>query len=141
MVVDQGLAADKGSQLIFQSNMAHQNYISIANAHSGKAVTVLVQYYNDAMERVLWYLRVLPADGNALIDPFNAMVPGSDPATNSGDFIMATGKANSGHFVIAVTAVGASVAVDIESQTEGEDPVNTANTASTANVPLPDLPC
>ena len=24
MVVDQGLAADKGSQLIFQSNMAHQ---------------------------------------------------------------------------------------------------------------------
>ena len=27
-VVDQGLAADKGSQLIFQSNMAHTNYIS-----------------------------------------------------------------------------------------------------------------
>ena len=31
MVVDQGLAADKGSQLIFQSNMAHQNYISVVN--------------------------------------------------------------------------------------------------------------
>ena len=31
-VVDQGLAADKGSQLIFQSNMAHTSYISVVNA-------------------------------------------------------------------------------------------------------------
>ena len=59
-VVDQGLAADKGSQLIFQSNMAHQNYISVANANDGRAVTVLVQYYNDEMARVLWYLQGYP---------------------------------------------------------------------------------
>ena len=76
-VVDQGLAADKGSQLIFQANMAHTNYISIANAHDSQAVTVLVQYYNDAMEMPVWYLRVLPADGNVLIDPFDHMIPGS----------------------------------------------------------------
>ena len=35
MVADQTLAADKGSQLIFQSNMAHKNFISIVNAHPG----------------------------------------------------------------------------------------------------------
>ncbi len=60
-VVDQGLAADKGSQLIFQSNMAHKNFISVANtARQAMAVTVLTQYYNDEMKRVLWYLRVIP---------------------------------------------------------------------------------
>ena len=54
MVADQTLAADKGSQLIFQSNMAHVNFISIVNAHpDGDAVTVLVRYYNDEMKRVL----------------------------------------------------------------------------------------
>ena len=50
-VVDQGLAADAGSQLIFQSNMAHQDYISVANTNDKMAVTVLVQYYNDEMTR------------------------------------------------------------------------------------------
>ena len=114
MVANQGLAADKGSQLIFQSNMEHQNFISVANAHSGKAVTVLVQYYNDEMEMVLWYLRVIPADGNVLVDPYDHTIPGFDPPTNSGDFIMGTDKANSGHFVIAVTAVGANVGVDAD---------------------------
>ena len=49
-VMDLGLAADKGSQLIFQSNMAHKNYISVSNT-SDKAVTVLVQYYNDEWSR------------------------------------------------------------------------------------------
>ena len=120
-VVDQGLAADKGSQLIFQTNMAHKSFISIANANASKAVTVLVQYYNDEMERVLWYLRVLPADSNVLVDPFDHVIPGSDPATNVGDFIAGLpamssdddgAGTNSGHFVIAVTAVGASVSVD-----------------------------
>ena len=120
-VVDQGLAADRGSQLIFQSNMAHKSFISVANANSSKAVTVLVQYYNDKMEMVLWYLRVLPADSNVLVDPFDHMIPGSDPATNVGDFIAGLPAmsseddgpgTNSGHFVIAVTAVGASVSVD-----------------------------
>ena len=86
-VVDQGLAADKGSQLIFQSNIAHQNYISVANANDDRAVTVLVQYYNDEMERVLWYLRVVPGGGNFLVDPFDHMIPGSDPATSVGDFL------------------------------------------------------
>ena len=124
-VVDQGLAADKGSQLIFQSNMAHKSFISVANAHGSKAVTVLVQYYNDAMERVLWYLRVLPADSNVLVDPFDHMIPGtaSDDdmdGTNVSEILgalpaMSTDKKagmNSGHFVIAITAVGASMNVD-----------------------------
>ena len=35
-VVDLGLAADKGSQLIFQSNMAHKNYISVAKHHAAR---------------------------------------------------------------------------------------------------------
>ena len=76
-VVDQGLAADKGSQLIFQNNMAHKNFISVANAHDKQAVTVLTQYYNDEMKPVLWYLRVLPADSNVLVDPFDHMIPGT----------------------------------------------------------------
>ena len=59
-VVDQGLAADKGSQLIFHSNMYHQNYISVSNGNDGSAVTVLVQYYNDETAMVLYYLRVHP---------------------------------------------------------------------------------
>ena len=104
-VVDQGLAADKGSQLIFQSNMAHKSFISIANAHDTRAVTLLTQYYNDEMEMVLWYLRIVLPNGNVLVDPFDHSIPGSDPAVNTGDFIMGTGKAGSGHFVIAVTAV------------------------------------
>ena len=125
-VVDQGLAADKGSQLIFQTNMAHTNYISIANAHDSKAVTVLVQYYNDAMEMPVWYLRVLPADGNVLINPFDHMIPGSGKEdedgmvtmkpVNVGDAIMANAALeedpigiNSGRYVIAVTAVGANL--------------------------------
>ena len=120
-VVDQGLAADKGSQLIFQSNMAHTNYISVANANDKRAVTVLVQYYNDDMERVLWYLRVIPGGGNFLVNPFDHMIPGSDPATSVGDFLtglpaMSTEEdgpgRNSGHFAIAVTAVATSVDID-----------------------------
>ena len=135
MVVDQGLAinnADKGSQLIFQSDMAHQNFISIANAHDERAVTLLVQFYNDEMEMVLWYLRLLPPNGNSLVDPFNHMIPGSDPETNSGDFIMGTGKANSGHFVIAITAVAADLAAD-----DTADPVISENTDNQANILFP----
>ena len=78
MVADQTLAADKGSQLIFQSNMAHVNFISIVNAHpGGAAVTVLVRYYNDEMKRVAWYLRVIPGGTNVLVDPFNHAIPGT----------------------------------------------------------------
>ena len=82
MVADQTLAADKGSQLIFQSNMAHTNFISIVNAHPRTsrikdAVTVLVRYYNDEMEKVVWYLRVIPGGTNVLVDPFNHAIPGT----------------------------------------------------------------
>ena len=70
---------------------------------------MLVQYYNNEMEMVVWYLRVIPHGTNVLVDPFDHMIPGSDPATNVGDAIMASGKAGNGHFVIAVTAVGANV--------------------------------
>ena len=125
MAVNQGLAIsneDKGSQLIFQTNMAHKSFISIANAHDDRAVTLLVQFYNDEMEMVLWYLRLLPPNGNSLVDPFDHMIPGSDPATNSGDFIMGTDKANSGHFVIAITAVAADLAADADA-----DPAIEAN--------------
>ena len=127
MVADQALAADKGSQLIFQSNMAHQSYISVANANNDRAVTVLVQYYNDEMARVLWYLRVIPGGGNVLVDPFDHEIPGTaekdaddmeipGTATNISDVIGALpartndddgAGMNSGRFVIAVTAVGA----------------------------------
>ncbi len=107
-VVDQGLAADKGSQLIFQSNMAHHNFISVANTGSN-AVTVLVQYYNNDLDMAVWYLRVILGETTVLVDAFNHMIPGSDPATNIGDAIMASGKMGNGHFVIAVTAVGANV--------------------------------
>ena len=112
MVADQTLATDwttsKGSQLIFQSNMAHTNYISVANT-SADAVTVLVQYYNNEMEMAVWYLRVILGSTTILVDPFNHMIPGSDPATNIGDAIMASGKSGNGHFVIAVTTVGANL--------------------------------
>jgi hypothetical protein len=112
MVANQGLAADKGAQLIFQSNMAHHNFISVVNTDATQAVTVLVQYYNNDMEMAVWYLRVIPGATTVLVDPFNHMIPGSDPATNIGDAIMASGKAGNGHFVIAVTPVGA-VTVDL----------------------------
>ena len=133
-VVDQGLAADKGSQLIFQSNMAHQNYISVANANDGRAVTVLVQYYNDEMTVVLYYLRVIPGGGNVLVDPFDHEIPGTasededgmeipGTATNVSDVLdglpamtETTGDKlpgiNSGRFLVVVTAVGANVGVD-----------------------------
>ncbi len=144
-VVDQGLAADKGSQLIFQSNTAHTNYISVANAHSSQAVTVLVQYYNDEMEMILWYLRVLPADSNVLVNPFDHTIPGSDPATNAGEFITGTGKENSGHFVIAVTAVGANLdglpaGTDVTVAATGEAAAHTnTNDEPRVNVLFPDF--
>ena len=147
-VVDQGLAADKGSQLIFQSNMAHTNYISVANANDGRAVTVLVQYYNDEMERVLWYLRVIPGGGNFLVNPFDHMIPGSDPATSVGDFLtglpaMSTEEdgpgRNSGHFAIAVTAVGTSVDIADPTGTPADaiDTSEERNQEETANVLFP----
>jgi len=119
MAADPALAAD-GSQLIFQTNMDVRNYISTVNTSTNQAVTVLVQYYNDEMERAVWYLRVIPAGTNILVDPFNHSIPGAD--ANIGDAIMASGKAGDGNFVIAVTAVGA-VTVDDTETADNEDPV------------------
>ena len=108
-------------------------------------MTVLVQYYNNEMEMVVWYLRVIPHGTNVLVDPFNHMIPGSDPATNVGDAIMASGKAGNGHFVIAVTAVGTNVmpwtltsgAEDVENNVDDPMPNLAANTV---NVLFPHLP-
>ena len=52
-VVDQGLAADKGSQLIFQSNMAHTSYISVVNAQPGKR-TRLRCWFSTTTTRWRW---------------------------------------------------------------------------------------
>ena len=128
-VVDQGLAADdNGSQLIFQANSGHKNFISVHNNSSDTAVTVLTQYYNDEMKQVLWYLRVIVSDGTVLVDPFDHEIPGTaekdkdgkempGTATNVSEILdalpaMSTEKEagmNSGRFVITVTAVGADV--------------------------------
>ena len=140
MVVDTGLAADKGSQLIYQSNMAHHNFISVVNT-SGDAVTVLVQYYNNDLEMAVWYLRVILGNTTVLVDPFNHMIPGSDPATNVGDAIMASGKAGNGHFVIAVTPVGTNAEGTPAGTDQETAPDQTqdavANTAPTVNVLFP----
>ena len=136
-VVDQGLAADKGSQLIFHSNMYHTNFISVANANEGSAVTVQVQYYNDEMAVVLWYLRVIPGGGNVLVNPFDHMIPGTAEQDDDGEDIPGSETnvskiigdlpamsytdeddvkhdgINSGRFLIVVTAVGANMALDV----------------------------
>ncbi len=151
MVANPALAADKGSQLIFQSNMAHQSFISVINANDSRAVTVLVQYYNDEMTRVAWYLRVIPADTNLLVDPFNHAIPGTAKQDDDGEDIAGSETnisevlgslpamtndddgpgINTGHFVIAVTAVGANT-VDDPDTTDSE-----ANTAATVNILFP----
>lgn len=132
-VTDQALAADKGSQLIFQSNMAHHNFISVANT-SANAVTVLVQYYNNDMELAVWYLRLILGNTTVLVNPFNHMIPGTE--TNVYDALMDSGKSGNGHFVIAVTPVGANVMVD---HTNDDTDNPTANTESTVNVLFPDF--
>jgi hypothetical protein len=135
MVADQGLAADKGSQLIFQSNMAHHNFISVVNTSGTQAVTVLTQYYNNEMELALWYLRVIAPNTTVLVDPFNHTIPGPDEA-NAGDEIMSSGKMGNGHFVIAVTPVGANVMVD-HTDDNADNP--TDNIQPTVNVLFPDF--
>ena len=158
MVANPALAADKGSQLIFQANMAHTSFISVANAHDKQAVTVLTQYYNDEMKLVLWYLRVLAADSNVLVNPFNHMIPGtaSDDDMDGTNVSEVLGGLpamtndddgagiNSGHFVITVTAVGASIGIDGSTDTTGGGDANTdvdqaseRNQTETANILFP----
>ena len=140
--MDQGLAADKGSQLIFQADMNNMNYISVSNT-SADAVTVLTQYYNDEMAPVLWYLRVIPGGGNVLVDPFNHAIPGTadDDGMNSADVsdvlsdlpAMSTDDGagtNSGRFVVAVTAVGANTV-------DTDDDADAGNEEGTANILFP----
>lgn len=125
--------ADMGSQLIFQNNRIHKNFISVANTSENQAVTVLVQYYNDVLELVLWYLRVFPPGSNVLIDPYDHRIPGTDPPTNVGEILANSGSADSGRFVIAVTAVGASVGVDGDGAIDADE----GNGEKTANVLFP----
>ncbi len=156
MVADQALAADKGSQLIFQSNMAHQSFISVTNANNGRAVTVLVQYYNDEMSLVLYYLRVIPGGGNVLVDPFNHEIPGTAEKDDDGmemegtainvSDVLATlppmtndddgAGVNSGRFAIVVTAVGANVGVDAN----GDGTIVDVVSRETAGAPVPGTP-
>ena len=150
MVADQTLAADKGSQLIFRTNMAHVNFISIVNANphaDGRAVTVLVQYYNESMEQVVWYLRVITGDGNFLVNPFDHMIPGTATdddmdGTNVMEAIMGSGKAST-HYVISVTAVGANLeglpAGDDQREEADADGTKEANMGPTVNVLFPDF--
>ena len=135
MVADQTLAADKGSQLIFQANSDHVSFISVANTKDDSAVTVLVQYYNESMELVTWYLRVITGGGNFLVKPFDHMIPGTDTEDNEAginvmEAIMASGKAST-HYVIVVTAVGAN----LEGLPADDD--QTADEAQTTPVVLP----
>ena len=160
-VVDQGLAADKGSQLIFHSNMYHQNYISIANANDGEAVTVLTQYYNDEMAMVLWYLRVIPGGGNVLVDPFDHRIPGTAEQDADGEDIPRSEAnvkkvidnlppmsftdeddayqdgINSGRFLIVVTAVAGNTVDDAD--TTDADEGNDASDNEVANILFPDF--
>ena len=142
-VMDLGLAADKGSQLIFHSNMYHKNYISVSNT-SPNAVTTLVQYYNDELTQVIAYLRVIVGGGTVLIDPFEHEIPGTadkdddgneipGTATNVNDMMDGLGSLpartsdedgpgiNSGRFLIVVTTVGTNVAVDENDDGDNKD--------------------
>ena len=155
MVADQAFAADKGSQLIFQANSDHTSFISVANGNSDAAVTVLVQYYNEDLEMVVWYLRVITGDGNFLVNTFDHMIPGTATeddmdGTNVMEAIMGSGKAST-HYVIAVTAVGANLeglpagndqAVAVALDDGATPPVAVeavANAGPTANVLFPDF--
>ena len=152
MVVNHGLAADKGSQLIFHTNTAHTNYISVANANDDSAVTVLTQYYNDEMKEVIYYLRVILGGGNLLIDPFDHEIPGTasededgmeipGTATNVSDVLdglpertQTTGDKlpgkNSGRFLVVITAVGANMGVDHSGNDKIADVITDAGQSS-----------
>ena len=135
--------------------MYHKNFISVANANDGKAVTLLTQYYNDEMAMVLWYLRVIPGGGNLLVDPFDHSIPGTAEQDDDGEDIAGSETnvsdilgelaamshkdedgtqhhgVNSGRFLIVITAVGANTK---------EDPDTTAtelNGVTTANILFP----
>ena len=134
------------SDLLGTTEAAQKNFISVANTNEDRAVTVLFQYHNDEMKRVLWYLRVLRAGATVLVDPFDHEIPGTADGKGAGgrvnvkDILFDTIPAlsseedagfNSGRFVIAVTAVGANT-VDDPDTSDDE-----SNTADTANILFP----
>ena len=142
-VVDEGFAADKGSQLIFQTNMAHKNFISVANTNDDRAVTVLTQYYNDEMTEVIYYLRVIPGGGNLLIDPFDHEIPGTETNVSEvlGDLPAMTQTeddklpgVNSGRFLVVITAVGANMGVDHNEDGKIADAIVETSTVATTTV-------
>jgi hypothetical protein len=132
--------------------MGHQNFISVTNANDGNAVTVLVQYYNDEMSMVLYYLRVIPGGGNVLVDPFDHEIPGTasededgmeipGTATNVSDVLdglpertQTTGDKlpgkNSGRFLVVITAVGANMGVDHSGNDKIADVITDAGQSS-----------
>ena len=137
------------SEELGATEAAQRNFISVANTADGQAVTLLLQYHNDQMEPVLWYLRVLRAGANILVDPFHHNIPGTSKEDGSGplnvrdilfdeipavSFKDGTGKDragfNSGRFLIAVTPVGARS--EEEDRAPGAPP-------ETANVLFPDF--
>ena len=174
--VDPGVDADMGSQLLFiadtgisardyngSEEMASgsvsdllgatdatlKHFVSVTNTADGMAVTVLFQYHNDEMERVLWFLRVLRAGEGVLVDPFDHEIPGTEDedgegAANVKDYLFGKIPAlsftdeneryrpgfNSGRFVITVTAVAANSA---------EDDRLPGDPAETANILFPDF--
>ena len=134
------------SDLLGTTVAAQKNFISVANTNEHRAVTVLFQYHNDEMKRVLWYLRVLRAGAAVLVDPFDHEIPGTADGEGAGgrvnvkDILFDTIPAlsseedagfNSGRFVIAVTAVGANTVDDPDTSD------NESNTADTANILFP----
>lgn len=98
---------------------AYKNFISVTNTHGEMAVTVMFQYYNDDMNLVLSYLRVVLAGQTILIDPFNVDLPGTNGFNSTERFFddedgdreliaIGTDKKkgfNSGRFLISATAV------------------------------------
>ena len=138
-------AAQSVSNRLGTTEAAQKNFISVANTNEDRAVTVLFQYHNDEMRRVLRYLRVLRAGATVLVDPFDHEIPGTADAEGGGranvkdilfdDIPALTSEEeagfNSGRFVIAVTAVGANTVDDPDT---GD---NESNTAATANILFP----
>ena len=133
MVANQGLAADKGSQLIFivDGGMGMQNFISVTNtsvvipdldeegdvtdndggmdqmAQDAMAVTVLVQVYDDGLDPIVEYLRVITGGATVLIDPLDHMIPGTERNVST-----VIGASDSSRYVLTVTAVGTHSADD-----------------------------
>ena len=153
MVANQGLAADKGSQLIFivDGGMGMQNFISVTNtsvvipdldkegdvtdndggmdqmAQDAMAVTVLVQVYDDGLDPIVEYLRVITGGATVLIDPLDHMIPGTERNVST-----VIGASDSSRYVLTVTAVGTHSADDDRSggspqDPENDDPEHTAN--------------